>query len=233
MKKRSILIAFMTIAGIFAAGQERITTRATSVDDLNEVLASSRYLFPEFQDARVILRNESLSVKMNYNALSGEMEYLDETGTPLSLWNKNDVRAIVFSNRIFKYIPKGYVEILSEMSSDVELLVHRMFKEGDRKKIGAFGIATNTSPIASISQVTSDAGVHNLSIAEEVSYYKTHTYYLYASGTYRLANKSGFKKVFGKQRPDMEEYLKSHPVNFTKAEDIIRLFTYCTESPDR
>ena len=229
MKKITLFITFVTMAGIFAAAQEIVSARVTNTDNLNEVFASSRYLFPEFQDARVLLKSGSYFVKMNYNALTDEMEYVDENGTLLSLENKKDIQIIILGDRIFKYASKGYLELLSRTHDDVELLVHRTFKGVDRKKIGAFGIASNTVDIASIQLISTDAGLQNLSISEEVTYLKKYYYYLYASGKYLLANKSSFKKVFGKQKPNIDGYLNNNPVDFSKGSDIVRLYIYCTE----
>ena len=100
---------------------------------------------------------------------------------------------------------------------------------GDIKKVGAYGTVSSTTAIDTQSYVATDQGITNLTLANEVTYLKTHTYFIYAGGKYRVANKPAFTKVFGKQRPRLEEYLKTSPVNFSNEDDILRLFRYCTK----
>jgi hypothetical protein len=229
MKKQFIILLGIVLLGVAATGQERITTKISSGDDLNEVFASSRYLFHEFQEARIILKSGSHFAKMNYNALSGEMEFINDKGEPFLLTNRNDVKAIIIDQRYFTYTPKGYVESLTDRNLDVELVVQRIYQEGERKKIGAFGAASSTTAIGSYSAIETDGGNQLISVTEEVTYKRKSTHYLHFSGKYLIANKSGFKKVFGKQKPNMDNWLKNNPVNFSKEEDLMRLFTYCTE----
>ncbi|MDR2586603.1 MAG: hypothetical protein LBC84_10385 [Prevotellaceae bacterium] len=228
--KRLLTLFTSLILFFYANGQDRIVSAISSGDDLNEVFASSRYLFPEFQDARIIMTTGSYLAKMNYNALSGEMEFIKEdSGELMMLGNKSDVRAIIIGNRHFKYAPRGYVEVLANGSGDVELVVNRIFVQGDRKKYGAFGTTSSTTSISSFSQISTDNGVQSLSVKEEVTYVKKNFFYLFTSGKYILASKSTFKKVFGKQKPDIDVYLKNNPVNFSKELDVVRLFTYCSD----
>ena len=229
MKRISTLLSFMVLFVVFAAGQEHISAKVTTGEDLNEVFAQSRYLFQEFQDARVILSNGAYQAKMNYNALSGEMEFINENGEILSLGNNRDVRAIIFGNRTFVYASKEYMEVLSGGLSDCELLVHRRLQLSDRKKEGAYGTYSGTTSIDSYTSIHSETGYVKVSGKEEVTYKRINYYYLSTSGKYQTANKSGFKKVFGKYKPDFENYLTNHPVNFSKEEDVIRFFAYCIE----
>ena len=229
MKRVSTLLSIMILFVAVATGQEQVSAKVTTGEDLNAVFAQSRYLFQEFQDARVILSNGAYQAKMNYNALSGEMEFISDNGETLTLGNIRDVRAIIFGNRTFVYAPKGYMEVLSGGLSNCELLAQRRFQIIDRKKEGAYGTYSGTTSIDSYSSVGTDSGYMNLASTQEVTYKRTNDFYLEYSGKYLIANKSGFKKVFRKYKPDLENYLTNHPVNFSKEEDVIRFFAYCIE----
>jgi len=225
MKSKGLfLLTLFFLIWIQGSGQERVTVRAG--DNLTEALSTSRYLFPQFQDARVVLKDRTLMAKMNYNALSGQMEFMDANGQILEL--SENVLAIVFGERMFQYTSKGYMEVLADDPIH-KLLVHTRYSEGDRKKQGAFGTYSSTTAISSYSTIDTDTGVKALTPNEEVTYTKKHNYYLFFSGKYTLANKASFTKNFGKQRPQMEQYLKEFPVNFTNHEDLKRLFLYCTQ----
>ncbi|MCL2502519.1 MAG: hypothetical protein FWE30_06360 [Bacteroidales bacterium] len=224
MKKLFFPIILFFLTEIHVHGQEPVTVKFG--EDINQISVSGKYLFPEFQNARVFRQHESFEVQMNYNALTGEMEFIDPTGTILALGDV--VQFIVFGKRIFKQTPKGYLEILAD-DSGVEFLVHRQYKVGDIKKHGAYGTTSSTTSITSYSAITADPNYFSLSLAQDAIYFKTDTYYIYAARRYRLANRSGFTRVFGRQRPGLKDYLKQEPVNFSNGEDLIRLFTYCSQ----
>ncbi|MCL2728288.1 MAG: hypothetical protein FWD56_07900, partial [Bacteroidales bacterium] len=109
MKKALTLLALFLIIGIKMFGQDRITV--SSKEDINELL-TSKYLFPEFETSRVLLKNETIEAKMNYNALTGQMEYIDQSGKILVL--KNKVQAIVLQGLFFKQSTKGYLEVIAD-----------------------------------------------------------------------------------------------------------------------
>ena len=228
MKNQFLLSTCFVLFTTSLSAQERVSTKVAAGDDLNEALATSRYLFADFQDARVIVSNGTYQVKMNYNALTDEMDFFDDSGTLVTL-PKNNVRAIYFGERLFRYSPNGYVELLSGRNLDFDLLIHRKFNMVSSKKQGAYGTTSETTSISSFSQISTESGIKQLSVVEDVTYQKTNIYYLYDGSRYYVANKSGFKKVFGKQKPDLDNWLKNNPVNYTKEKDIIRLFTYCIE----
>ncbi|MCL2727313.1 MAG: hypothetical protein FWD56_02915 [Bacteroidales bacterium] len=176
--------------------------------------------------ARVLLKNETIVAKMNYNALSGQMEFIDPAGEILVL--KSNAHAVVFPGHFFKQTSKGYLEVLAD-DLGIELLIHRRYRLGDVKKVGAYGTVSSTTSIDTYSSITTDQGLTSLTLADEKTYTKIHTYFIYAGGKYRVANKQAFNKVFGKQRQGLEEYLKKLPVNFSSEDDLLRLFRFCTE----
>jgi len=223
MKKIVILTSLFFLIGIEAFGQDQVNVKIG--EDINTLLISN-YLFPEFMNARVLLKNETVVAKMNYNALSGQMEYIDSSGEVLVL--KSNAQAVVFPDHFFKKTPKGYLEILTD-DLGIELLVHRKYKSGDIKKMGAYGTVSSTTAIDTYSTISTEQGQTNLALAQEVTYTKTDTYFIYSGGKYLLANKPTFNKVFGKQKPGLEEYLKKSPVNFSNKDDLLRLFHYCIE----
>jgi len=222
VKKGFHLILFFLIC-TEVSGQERVTVRVG--EDANEVLSLGRYLFPQFEDALVIFGNGTRNnAKMNYNALSGQMEFMDPDGTTFVLSGKPQV--VAFGTRVFKHSPKGYLEVIST-DLQADFLIHRQFKVSSRRKRGAYGTSSDIASIDAWQSVDINHSRVALSPDEEVSYTKTYTYYVFSEGKYRLANRSGFAKIFGKQHID--KYLAEHPVNFNKQDDLIRLFTYCTQ----
>ncbi|MCL1973346.1 MAG: hypothetical protein FWG54_00840 [Bacteroidetes bacterium] len=224
MKKLFFPFLLFLLTLVQVQGQERVTVKAG--EDINRVSISGKYLFSEFQNARVLRNNEFVEAQMNYNALSGQMEFIDQSGTILALNDK--VSIIIFEECIFKQTPKGYLQILAD-GSGVELLVHKKYEAGDIKKYGAYGTTSSTTAIDTYSAILVESVQASLTPAQDIVYAQKYTYYIYTGGKYRLASKSTFTKVFGKHKPNLEEYLKTNQINFNNQDDLTRLFTYCTQ----
>lgn len=224
MKKLPSTFIFLFFIFVQLFGQEQITIKTG--DNLYNVVSSSRYLFPQFEDARVILRNETTEAKMNYNALTGQMEFINPNGEVASLLS--NVQAVIIGNRFFKSTPKGYAEVMVSSADGTELLVHRKYKATSTKRTSAYGMPDETSALGSFYSLHVNQGIA-YSLNEEVTYAIANSFYIYVAGKYLSANKSGFTKAFGKQRPALDAYLREQPVDFTNPEDVSRLFVYCTE----
>jgi len=223
MKKLISPLILFLLLGVQLSGQ-KVTVKAG--DDLDFAMSSSRYLFPQFEDARVFLKNEATTAKMNYNALTGQMDFINDDGEIVTL--SSNAQLILFGKRAFKNTPKGYVEVISDNPGLSELLLHKRYKATGNKRTSAYGMPDETSSLGSFYSVHVNQGI-SLNLNEEVTYTVTDTYYIFAAGKYLLANKAGFTKAFGKQRPGLDKYLKEEPVNFSKQEDLIRLYTFCIQ----
>ncbi len=228
MKKIILLLTGLLLCASWSYAQERMTMKVTSGEDINQLLATSRFLFPEFQDANVYFKKSTSRAKMNYNMLSGEMLFIDPNGDTLALKNVSEVLAIAFGKRLFKNSPKDFVEVLATNSTDdSELVIRRRIRKGDERKEGAYGITSSVASISSVSNVYTESGSQALSISSEVSFKKEITYYLVQKNKYRTADCSGFLKAYPKKKADIENYLKQTPVDFDNEADVLRLFRYC------
>src|SRR5881398_159423 len=76
--------------------------------------ANALYQYPQFADAQVALKNgTSGTVRMNYNQLLGDMQFINGKGDTLSLDNENEVASIVIAKDTFVF-SDGYVQLLHE-----------------------------------------------------------------------------------------------------------------------
>ncbi len=241
MKKIFFLLVFVSMFKIFGHGQETVRMEVTGGDELNELLEGGHFLFSEFQDARVFLIGRDAQIKMNYNLLIDEMQFVDEKGDVLALRDKRDVVAIYFGKRVFKYSSVGYTEVIAMgPSGNPELAIKRTIKEVGRKNYGAYGTTSDVSNPTNITSselntkniTLSDFNTHSSqkSVSPKVTYQKENFYYLNSSGKYRIANRSVFSKVFSDKKKEIENYLKQNPVDYNNEEDVIRLFNFCTEN---
>ncbi len=229
MRKRLFLFIFILAGASAVVAQAPLYIKTQSGDDINRLLGTARFLFSEFQEANVFLRDGKNSAWMNYNLLTDEMQFIDKKGDTLALKNPDKVIAITFGTRVFKYTARGYVEILATGKDyKSELQVKRAIKQSAAQKNTPYGGVITSA--ASIKQVYSRAGgVYELFPSEAVSYIKESLFYLAIADKYRIANRTGFLKTYSKRKNAIGEYLKQHPVSFNKEADILRLFEFCAD----
>ncbi len=230
MKKILFLFVFVLMFGVFGYGQETVKMEVTGSDELNELLGGGRFLFPEFQDARVFLVGRDAKTKMNYNLLMDEMQFIDEKGDTLALKNKGDIVAIYIGKRVFKYSSVGYTEVMAMgPTGNPELAVKRTIKEAGRSNYEGYGTKSALSSAKNITSAGLEGRVQSYhSASQEITYQRSDLYYLNFSGKYRIANRSGFSKVFSDKKKEIENYLKQNPVDYNNEDDVVRLFNFCT-----
>lgn len=228
MEKKSFLFAFWVMLIASVSAQNKITVTASVGDDLNTLLATSRFFFPEFQDADVYLtRGTTTRAKLNYDLLAGKMMFIAKTDT---LVLTSDVQTIVFEKHTFRYTPKGFLEVIAynpEKAS--ELLLMRSLQKTSERKEGGYGKAPESASVTSFSNFSQDATISSLSVTSDVTFKKEQTYYLFLKGRFRIADKSGFLKTYAKKKTEISGYLEKSPVDFENGEDVLRLYIFCEE----
>ena len=234
MKKKSPFLILFIIPLFSALAQDKVVVKITNEGDANQLLSSSRFLFSQFEDARVYIRGSNINTKMNYNLLMDRMQFIDENGDTLIMTDNKAVTVVMFGKRPFKYSPKGFVEVLVvDSPNSTELSIKRSIKLIDRKKTGPYGIKLNSSSVNDLYSTGQDAGEGLYKIAttaEELSFIRKNIFYLSTNDKYTVANRKGFMKTYAKQKNEITDYLKRFPVDFEKEEDIARLFDFCKKA---
>src|SRR4051812_28027078 len=92
-----LVIFFLTVPPCLQAQSSKIYKVAPGERvDYALLKANALYQYPQFADAQVALKNgTSGTVRMNYNQLLGDMQFINGKGDTLSLDNENEVTSIV------------------------------------------------------------------------------------------------------------------------------------------
>ena len=211
---------------MFAQKPQTITldNNRTSADIINPEL---QYLFPDFQSGRVVLKDKKIiKCQLNYNFLTDEVLFIDETGKEMALANPQDVQRVYIGNRLFITISKGYYEVIE--NELVSLLYKWKCNIAEKGKEGALGITTDAPSVYQMNQISFDSRTWSLDVDKEVEvsvevipYLKTRSKCVLIKGA------KEYLKAFSDKRSEIKLYLGQNPVDFKKEEDLRRLTKYC------
>jgi len=228
MKKYTLWILLLFPGWISA--QNRQVIEAKSGDELTQkISAQIQFLFPEFTDGDVYFKGNNIKVKLNYNMLLGEMQFIEKNQV-MALANAKDVLMIIIGNR--KFYPFNNNEFVEELTSisKYQLMVKRSGNVIPHSKKGAYGMETSTSSITSISSIGADNRQYNLDVQEKVLITVKYYYYLLGTnGKYILIkNVKTFTKQFPSHRAQIEAFVKERKIKFDNEDDLKSLLEYCS-----
>lgn len=198
-----------------------------SGDEIKESLpAGVRFRYPEFVPGSVYFKDGTTShALLNYSLLTGEMIFVNPDKDTLAIANEATIKLITVNTDSF-YYDKVYVELVSGGTS-AKLAKKEMIKLGDIKKIGGYGQASSTSAISNLSTVYNGNTVTKLSVNADLQLLKETSYYI---GDYYnhflLATKKNILKMFGKQQPVIEKFLKENQIKFNNQNDLKKLIDF-------
>ena len=190
---------------------------------------SNGYVFPDFENGNVFFRNgRHSSAFLNYNKLTQEMLFLDESKNIMKIANPTEVLVVVIGERRFLPVSsKGvfYEEIQVENGSFFVQYIANMISEG---KAAAYGGYSQTSSVTSLGSMQDGFGnTFKLTPNEKFRMKHQNAYYLLLGKNYKVFNSSkSLAKLFKGQELKIEEFAKEHSINFTNIEDITKIVEY-------
>lgn len=181
------------------------------------------YQYPQFADAQVALKNgTSGTVRMNYNLLLGEMQFINGKGDTLSLDKENEVASIVIAKDTFVF-SDGYVQLLD--GTRVRFGKKTMLKIANRQRIGGMGEVTDGNTM--YSTMYSKYGVKDLVTPEAITFYAVSSYFIGDRfDRFKPLNRKSLHSFYARQDKEVEAYLQANPVNFNQEADVLRLMAF-------
>jgi hypothetical protein len=186
------------------------------IAEIDAVLpVSEKYSFENFTNGNLIFSsgNQSQVVKMNYNLLYREMQFINEKGDTLFILNSDSIAFVRFEKNLYLHTPQGdYFKIIS---------------------------GSNNLQLCSLQKLNLNKGYKtsnlNVSVPAEYLVLSTKEYYYLINkgkGVKYEANKDGFQRAFPKYEQQIEGYLRQMarqktPIKFTKEDDLIVLLEFC------
>lgn len=191
------------------------------------------FLYPEFSNAQVFLRNGVVSeVKLNYNRLVDEMHFIDQKGDTLALDSEHNLRFIVVGNDTFLY-DEGYMKIVSSQQA-VKLAIRDIWVISETRQVGAYG-STNTSvSMLSFKTMHQDGRLYDLVVNEDIILKKQAKYYFGNSfNQFVIASKANLLMLFPKEEQSISKYLKENKINFNNKADLEKTAQFIAQLPTR
>lgn len=193
---------------------------------VNDVAKFSKiYKYPAFTEGYVILNNGGVSkVKLDYNLLLQEMQFINPAGDTLALADESNVHVIAINNDTF-YIHKVPYQLIGTYRQ-VKLVKHNSIKVVEVRKRGAYNMPAPTGAVDTYSNQFGQFG-YRFQPNSDVILGKDVMYYLItpAKEVVPLLRKN-ILSTFSDNKSSISNYLKQHNLNLNKEDDIVQLFNY-------
>ena len=185
---------------------------------------SERYLYPDFTEGSVNFDNgKSIPNMLNYNILSGEMEFLKSKDT-LYIGDKKNITSIVVAQDTFFYY-NGYMEMIH--SGKFKVYVKQTVELKDIQKEGAFGTVNRSSASESYGFVLSGNRSLDLTPTENIVLQRVSDYFFSLSGyDFTQFTRINVMKSLPTKKDKIKNYLKTNNVNFNSREDLLRFSVF-------
>lgn len=223
--KRNVcaIIAMFLFCGCLC-GQYKSVVVPAGTKIIDNFPPSMRYLYPEFVQGKIILKNnQALACMINYNMLQDEIEFLQNNDT-LAIVKKKDLKYIIADNDTFTY-NSGYMKFIS--GQELKIYCQGKFYLKDILKIGAMGTVNRSAGIESNSSMVNGAFSYDLAVSEDYVYKREVSYYITtSSGILTQLKKQNILNNFSNHKADIQKYLKNNKIDFQKQEDVIKLAGY-------
>jgi len=227
---KNILLAclLLPLSCINAFAQNTETIKVPAGHDIAEAISAyGIYRFPAFEKGSIFFRDGKMGREsFNYNILNDQLMYIDQKGDTLAIAAPEEIKKTAINGTVFYYDKKGWLEAVEETPA-ASLLVKRRIRLHYEKE-GAFGISNSTNGIDSYTSFVSGNASYHLYVSDEVTVKKITNYFLLTKDDRFLpASRANFLSLFAKNKSQIDRYLDTHKVNFSKEEDLRQLLAAC------
>jgi hypothetical protein len=220
-----IICSILTLSGSLSAQKYEPVTVKAGMRVVDFFPFNERYRYPGFVTGMIQVKSGVVSdTKLNYNFLSGEMEYIRNRDT-LVIVNKKDIRFIVVAQDTFYYDKGFYMEQIC--GGRLKVVIKQYIKLKEIQKQDSYGTTGGGAATNSYSSIPAYGNIYKLTSNSNMLLQRTLEYYLSdQSGGFVQFTKKNVIQLFPQQEDKIKAYLKSEKVNFEKSDDLIRLAGY-------
>jgi hypothetical protein len=196
----------------------------------DSVLTSTRFLFPQFTDGKVILKDGVVaSAKLNYDTFTDQMQFMGANNVVMNISEPEKVINVVILNRTFSYLKNYFVE---DISIGTVTLSMRLHQQQIAEKNGAYGGSSPATSIQSISSLyQGDGTVNKLSSNETVSYNRTLTFYITVNGKTKIVfNQNDFLKCFPSKKDVIKQEIDKENCKFSSVESVKKIVDWMNKN---
>lgn len=225
---KTIAVVLVCLLGyVYCAHAQHPLYTVKPGEDVNAKLADSvKFHYPTFTQGTVFFKDGTASgALLNYNMLSGEMQFINTKGDTLAMANEGAIKCVAIGNDSFFY-DKAFLQQIAG-NSTAKLAKKESLIIGDSRKAGGYGGVSSTSAITTISNMRVNGEATHLTVQQEVTLTKETTYFIGDAYNHFLpATRKNLIKLFGTKQSAIEQYLKDNKVAFNKEEDLKALIAF-------
>ena len=207
-----------------------ISNLSFSQPQKDSILTSTRFLFPQFTDGKVILKDGVVvSAKLNYDTFTDQMQFMGANNVVMNISEPEKVINVVILNRTFSYLKNYFVE---DISNGTVTLSTRLHQQQIAEKNGAYGGSSPATSIQSISSLyQGDGTVNKLSSNETVSYNRTLTFYITVNGKTKIVfNQNDFLKCFPSKKDVIKQEIDKENCKFSSVESVKKIVDWMNKN---
>lgn len=181
------------------------------------------FRYPQFLPGIVYFKSGTASTaSLNLNLVNGEMAFINGAGDTMTVDYESAIKQIVIQTDTF-YFDKVYVELVYG-NATAKLARVIAIVPVDAQKVGGYDQASSTSAINSAAYFFNGNQVSRLSANKVLLLHKKTTWFIGDKFNHFLpAAKKNVYKMFGKQQPTIENFIKENKPVFTREEDLVKI----------
>lgn len=217
--RKATIFTFLILWSFFSYGQDnKSITVKKGTTLLDHFTPSERYLYPNFTTGKVMFNAKTYTgIKLNYNYLSGEVEFLKSPDT-LAINDKKDLKSVIISDDTLFY-DNGYILVIKSSHPKIGLKESIEFR--DYKNNDGIGTASSAGAVTNYSSLPSQGQVQKLSADQDLVFQRTKVFYIFSTkDEIYLFTKKNVLKLYPKYKDEIKSFLKSTNTKFDDEEDI-------------
>jgi hypothetical protein len=225
MKLFYFILAGLLLTTVEAGAQRKTYKIQPGVKIINALPPEEVFEYPNFVQSEIYFKkgNSGLA-RLNYNALYGEIQFIDPKGDTLSLDDEATVRLIVILSDTF-YFDKLFVKQVQAFG-ETRLAKRTFFKLVNSQKLGGFGETTGGS-VDTYDRISSQGTFKDLVAKEVLTLARDSA--LFLADRYRhltRVSKKGFQSFYKGKESQLAAYLNENKVNYNDEADVTRLMQF-------
>ncbi len=228
--KRYLLPILIFMSSFCVTGQSRKTFTVNPGQKIVEAIpVADIYTNAEFRYGTVALRNgTSAYLKVSYNSIFGEMQFIDpKNGDTISLAEEKHIKYVAIEKDTF-YYDEAWLQLI-DSDSTVKIAKKKLLEMTNKEKLGAMEVP-GFGAIETYSKFTGAQHMKDIVAKERLTFTEHNTYYFGDRfNHFSKANKKSLLNLYRDQEKKIEDWLKDAKIDFTKADDMKRLFNFLQE----
>ena len=223
---RKLIFCLIIICSITASAQTKKTYSVEPGQKITDVIpTSAMYSYPEFKMGTVALRNGAVAnVKLNYNSVFGEMQFIDAKGDTISLADEGNVKYVAVEKDTF-YFNEGWLQVM-DADAFMKIAKKRSLEIANRQKIGAMNMPV-VGATETYNKFTNRQHQRDMVVQERITFTEHTTFYFGDKfNQFSKASKKSLLNLDRLQEGKIEAWLKENKIDYNKEEDLKKLFSF-------